>query len=283
MPISNFSADNPTSGIQISSNSNWEGYRDGMIEEIESCRAFEDGYDPYRTVADSMERNRINYEKIQKNVKSLLNPITYLDEQNNPNVPKRFNVKNGVYRIDSNGHALLKEVVAEKGRFSRLDAFKFNVNQLNTDKIVTTSVASNVVDTDQVLKSRGIAEFDGSVHMNADVFVEEGSSLNVDNGAEITFQEGSSLVIKNGAKFEMGNDTEFKMAGDVELDVSRLVFVDSATGKKYRISFREAHECEGSGVVMEYSKVEDDATEEVVEQTERSATELDQKLKSLGL
>ena len=40
----------------------------------------------------------------------------------------------------------------------------------------------------------------------------------------------------------MGSDTTVKMGGDVEIDLSKLVFVDSKTGRKFRISFRDAHE-----------------------------------------
>ena len=43
------------------------------------------------------------------------------------------------------GNAMLRNLVSEKGRFSQLDAYEFNVNQLHVDKIVTTGVASDVV------------------------------------------------------------------------------------------------------------------------------------------
>ena len=230
-----------------------------------------------------MERNANNYTSAGKNIKSLLNPINYLMEQNNPNVPKRFNVKSGVYRIDANGNALMKNVISEKGQFSSLEAYKLKVNQFAIDKMVSTSVASNVVHTDNLLKAEGLVEIDGSVSAKADIFIEEGSSIDVASGTNVTFQDGASLTLKNGSKFEMGTDTFVKMSGDIELDLDKLVFFDSKTGNKYKISFREAHECEGRGIVMDYAKVDSVPTQELVDETSRSAMELNEKLKSLGL
>jgi hypothetical protein len=207
-------------------------------------------------------------------------------EQNNPNIPKRFNVKSGVYRIDNNGNALFRNVVSEQGKFSKLEAYRFNVNQLHVDKIVTTGVASNVVHTDNVLKSEGIAEFDGSVNVNADVFVESGSNVNVASGATMRFEHGASLKLANGAKFTMGASTSMKLDGAVELDLSKVVFKDSTNGRRYKISFRDAHECEGGGIVMDYTRLPDEeeqTSEEIAEETELDARELDKKLKSLGI
>lgn len=178
-------------------------------------------------------------------------------------------------------------MVSETGKFSSIEAFKFKVNQIQTDKMVLTSVASNVVDTDNLLKSRGIAEFDGVINSNADVFIEEGSQVNVASGAKMTFEEGAELKLKDGSKFEMGTDTTVRMSGDIELDLSKLVFVDSTTGRKFKISFRDAHECEGIGIVMDYSEVEQQEAETTPRKspvnTELDARELDKKLKSLGI
>lgn len=205
-------------------------------------------------------------------------------EQSNSNVPKQFMIKQGVYRIDSNGNALVKNLVSERGKFSELEAYSLNVNKVNLDKIVSTSVASNVVDTDNLLKSRGIAEFDGVVNSNADIFIESESNVDVAKDANVTFQSGSTLTLKNGANFNMGVNTKVKMSGNIELDVAKLVFVDSKTGNKYKISFRDASPCEGCGVVMDYSKVESSfSPDEGVETTKMNANELDAKLKSLGL
>ena len=204
-------------------------------------------------------------------------------EKGNPNVPGKFQVKSGIYRIDSSGRALLKNVVAEKGTFSSLDAYKFNVNQLGVDKILTTSVASNVVDTDQLLKSRGIAEFDGAVNSCADIFIESGSKVNVANGASITINDGATLKMNDGAKFEMGSNSSVKLSGDIEIELSKLVFVDE-NGNKFKIGFRENCGCDGNGVVMEYSKVDSSqSTKEIIENTKLAANELNDKLKSLGL
>ena len=90
-------------------------------------------------------------------MKSIINPINYMMEQNNPNVPKRFLVKNGMYRVDASGRALMKELVSERGRFSELEAYDLKVNKLGIDKVLATSVASNVVHTDNLLRSDGIA------------------------------------------------------------------------------------------------------------------------------
>ena len=138
---------------------------------MESPVVSDDQYDPVKSVEEAMERTTENYESISEGVKNLINPITYKMEQNDSGIPKRFNVKNGVYRIDNGGNALFRNVISEKGRFSKLDAFEFNVNRFRVDKIVTTSVASNVVHTDNLLKSEGIAEFDGVVNSSADVFI----------------------------------------------------------------------------------------------------------------
>ncbi len=206
-PLNSIKKDEPTSGIRLTTNGNWESYQDAMIDEIDVEDQFsdEDSYDPYAEVESAMERNARNYESIDATVKSLTDPITYMMEKSNPNVPSRFNVKQGVYRMDASGNALFRNVVSEKGRFSELDAWKLRVNQLNTDKLVLTSVASNVVDTDNLLKSRGIAEFEGSISSSADIFIQDDSKVNVASGAEVTFQDGASLKLKNGAMFEMGS------------------------------------------------------------------------------
>lgn len=117
------------------------------------------------------------------------------------------------------------------------------------------------------------------------------------NGAEVTFQNGASLVLKNGANLDLGSSTTMKMNGDVELDINRLTFVDSTTGKKYKIGFRDAHESEGSGVVMTYKQVHnEDGDKEssgsqldpeedivIVERTTNAARKLNDKLKKFGL
>ena len=120
--------------------------------------------------------------------------------------------------------------------------------------------------------------------MNADMFVESDKNVVVKENANITFQNGASLVMKNGANLEMGTNTTMKMAGDIEIDLEKLVFLDSKTGNKYKISFRDAKPFEGRGVVMDYEKVED-AERDVGEcvMTEVDARELDKKLKSLGI
>jgi hypothetical protein len=150
---------------------------------------------------------------------------------------------------------------------------------------VTTAVASNVVDTDKLLKARGIAEFDGVVNSSADVFLEKGD-VTVTSEAKVTFQKGSELKLENGAKFNMGTNTTVKMSGDIELDLAKLVFFDSTTGRRYKISFRDAHIGEGLGIVMDYKRlpdVEPATDEEEVEDAELDARELDKKLKSLGI
>ena len=206
-------------------------------------------------------------------------------ERDNPNVPKKFVVRNGLYRIDASGNMLTKNIVSENARFSNLEAFCFRVNQLNVDKMVTTSVASNVVDTDNLLKSRGIAEFDGVINSSADIFIEEGSTVNVDEGAKCVFQGNSSLVLKNGAKLDLGSDAKVRMSGDIEMDLAKLVFVDSNTGYRYRISFRDVTDCAGTRVVMDYQKIETPTEEvnnrDIAIETERNARELKEKLKNL--
>lgn len=287
-PLSEVKADEPMSGVMITTSPTWEIYRDGMVVNVQPQKAAEldEEYDPVAVVNEAIERNAANYERIHENVKSIVNPINYCMEQTNREIPKKFNVKNGIYRIDHGGNALMRNIIAEKGKFSKLEAYKFNVNRLRVDKLVTTSVASNVVDTDNLLKSRGIAEFDGVVNSNADVFIEDGSTVNVNDGAKFNFQSGSELKLENGAKFEMGTNTTVKMSGDMELDLAKLVFFDSRTGRRYKISFRDAHHGEGVGIVMDYERLPDvkpQTDEEAVEETELDARELDNKLKSLGI
>lgn len=284
-PLAEVAEDEHLSGVQITSKGNWEDYRDSMVQEFDAQEsASDEDYDPVDVVNKALERNEANYVGANLTVKTVTDPISYLMEQNNPLVPKRFVVKSGIYRVDHNGHALVRDLTAEKAKFSDLEAYKFKVNQLHVDKLVTTGVASNVVDTDNLLKSRGIAEFDGSVNVAGDVFMEEGSKMNVADGAQVTFQDGATLKLRNGAKFEMGNNTAVKMSGDIELDLSKLVFVDSVNGGRYKISFREAHECEGNGIVMDYEKLADEETSrEIVVGTALDAKELDEKLKSLDL
>lgn len=287
-PLSEVKSDEPLSGVMITTSPSWEAYRDGMVAIVppRDAAASDDDYDPVEVVDEAIERNAANYELVQENVKSIVNPITYCMEQRDRNVPKKFNIKNGIYRIDHGGNALLRNIVAEKGTFSKLEAYKFNVNRLNVDKIITSSVASNVVHTDSLLKSEGITEFDGSVNSSADVFIEDGSKVTVEKGAVVRFQKGSELKLQNGAKFEMGSDTTVKMSGDIELDLAKLVFFDSRTNRRYRISFRDANCDEGMGVVMDYERLPDvkpQSDEDAADDTERDARELDKKLKSLGI
>lgn len=287
-PLSEVKSDEPLSGVQLTTATNWEAYEDEMVKEVsaENVPSIEDEYDPVRIVGESMARCEVNYELTHQTVKSLINPITYLMEQNDKSAPKRFSVKNGVYRIDRNGNALFRNVVSETGRFSKLEANRFNVNRLKVDKLVTTSVASNVVHTDNLMKSEGIAEFDGAVNVNADVFIEKDSKVDVASGAKFTFQKNSELFLKDGAKFTLGSDTTMKMSGDVELDLNKVVFLDSTNGRRYKISFRDAHECEGGGVVMDYTRLPDkdeQTSEEIAESTELDARELDAKLRTLGI
>lgn len=278
-----------TRGIDITTSSDWNTYQDQMVEELPADRSFfgEGYYDPYASVKAAMDRNEDNYEKCRRTVRTLTDPINYLMERDNPNVPKKFVVRTGLYRLDASGNALMKNMVAESGKFSNLEAFCFRVNQLGVDKLVTTSVASNVVDTDNLLKSRGIAEFDGSVSCAADVFIESESTVNVAEGAKVVFQGNSSLVVKNGANLDLGSDSKVKMSGDIEMDLAKLVFVDSTTGYKYRISFREVNDCAGNRVVMDYQRVESQEetvdNREIAIETERNARELNEKLKTLGL
>ena len=223
-------------------------------------------------------------------MKDILNPISYLMEHNNPNVPKQFSIRQGLHRIDHNGNALFKNIVSENARIARLSAYDLKVNRFSTDKLNVTSLAANVVDTDNLLKSRAIAEFDGVVNTSADVFVEKDSKVNVAEGAKVTFQNGSSLELKNGAEFKMGSDSSVKLSGDIQLDLNKLVFFDSKTGRKYRISFRDAEGIEGlpGETVMEYERLSEEedagrAAEEIVGNTETSALDLERKLKSLGV
>ena len=272
-------------GVQITTLSNWDSYMESMVSETDTPRSPDPQYDPYATVDEAMQRNDSNYRNASLTVKTILNPINYLMEKKSVNIPKQFSIGNGTYRIDSNGNILAKNLVAQKARFSELEAYRFKVNRLNVDKLITTAVASNVVHTDNLLKSEGIAEFSGSVNSMADVFVTEGGKVNIGDGSSVTFQNGSKLAMKNGASLEMGTDTQVKMSGDVEMDLSKLVFVDSKTGRKFRISFRDAHPFEGHGIVMDYEEVKEStpSTTRTVEQTRRDARELNEKLKALGL
>ena len=282
-PISQLSGDGDTVGVQLTTKQDWEDYKSEMVQEYEDSSETSEGYDPYTTVTQAIERNRTNYEAARLTVQKLVNPISYVMENSDPNVPKRFAVKNGIYRVDSNGNALVKNLVSEKGKFSELEAYKFNINKLNVDKLVTTSVASNVVDTDNLLKSRGLAEFDGTVNVGANVFVEGGANVNFADESKVTLQSGATLELKDGALFKMGRNTSVKMSGDIELDVNKLVFVDSKTGGKWKLVFRQAVGKEGTGTVVEYVNVTEDSSTSKATQTAMDARELDDKLKKLGL
>ena len=278
--------DEDSSGVALTTKTNWENYTEQMVSECEeSEESLSDDYDPYMQVEESMERNQTAYEHANLTVKTLLNPISYMLANQDGNVVKRFTVKSGMYRIDSNGRALFKNVVSEKGRFSELETYKLKANQFAIDKLTTTSVASNVVHTDNLLKSEGIAEFDGSIVSSADILLEEGSNVNIGKNSNIVMMDGSKLSLKNGASLELGSATNIKMNGNVELDLAKLTFYDSRTGNRYRISFRDATCCEGDGIVMEYSKVEETETESErsASITETDAKELDLKLKQLGI
>ena len=99
----------------------------------------------------------------------------------------------------------------------------------------------------------------------------------------MTLQSGASLELKDGAIFTMGNNTSVKMSGDIELDVNKLVFVDSKTGGKWKLVFRQAVGREGTGTVVEYVQVTDDGLATTNQRTTLDARELDEKLKKLGM
>ena len=282
--IGQLTSDEATTGVQLTTRQDWAEYESEMVQEYEaSAETSQGGYDPYATVTQAIKRNQSNYESAKETVQKLVNPISYAMENADANVPKRFAVKNGIYRVDSNGNILTKNLIAEKGRFSELEAYKFNINKLNVDKLVTTSVAANVVDTDNVLKSRGLAEFDGTMNIGANMFVEEGAKVNMANGTKMTFQSGSALELKDGSVFKMGNNTSVKMSGDIELDVNKLVFVDSKTGSKWKLVFRQAVGQEGTGTVVEYIQVTDEGSATKATRTAMDARELSEKLKSIGM
>ena len=73
------------------------------------------------------------------------------------------------------------------------------------------------------------------------------------------------------------------MTGDIELDVSKLVFVDSKTGGKWKLVFRDAVGMEGTGTVVEYVKVTEDSTNSISQRSALDARELNEKLKNLGM
>lgn len=254
-----------------------------MVQEYDESESTTQGYDPYNTVSQAIARNKANYERARLNVKKLVNPIEYAMANSDPNVPKRFAVKTGIYRADSNGNMLIRNLVSQRGKFSELEAYNFNINKLNVDKLVTTSVAANVVDTDNVLKSRGLAEFDGTMNIGANVFIEPNAKVNMASNSKMTFDTGSSLELRDGATFKMGSNTSVKMTGDIELDVSKLVFVDSKTGGKWKLVFRDAVGMEGTGTVVEYVKVTEDSTNSISQRSALDARELNEKLKNLGI
>lgn len=273
--------DEPTKGVRITTDDSWDQYEGSMVQEIPTAEQFgPNDYDPFRSVNEAIARNKKNYTAYGYDVKSILNPINYMMEQKNPIMPKKFQLNKGVYRIDTMGNAMVKNLVSEQGKFSKLSAYELNVNKVQLDKLVTTSVASNVVDTDNLLKSRGIAEFDGAVHSKADIFIEKYSTINIDEGTAVTLKSGSSLTMENGTSLNLGSDTDVKINGLTELNVNKLVFVDDETGRKYRIKFREASPCEGCGVIMEYYKVNEENT---IRETKLNSNQLDAKLKALGL
>lgn len=283
--LENVGLGEPTNAVQLTTSTNWDEYKSQMIVEMDTdCTCPCGEYDPVNEVENAVRRNEQNQVKAKKPiVTSYITPINYMMEKDNPNVPSRFSIKNGTYRIDSNGNHLLKNIIAQDARFNKIEAYQFNANRFNVDKIVTTSVAANVVDTDNLLRSRGLAEFDGSVSSSADIFLENGSSVNVDEGSTVTFQDKSSLVLRPGAKFEMSPESSMKMSGPVEINLDNAIFISN--GIKYKLSFRNPTPCEGDGVVLEYTKVEDEVSYpgQVLQNATEDAEELTKKLNSLGL
>jgi hypothetical protein len=82
----------------------------------------------------------------------------------------------------------------------------------------------------------------------------------------------------------MGSQTTMKMNGDVEIDLDKLVFLDSKTNRRFKISFRDAGGCEGSGIVMDYQEVnEPEPTTQTSQRAADDAKELASRLRSLGI
>ena len=75
-PLNRIKEEEPTSGIQITTQATWDAYQDNMVEEIEPEEQFEPGdFDPFAEVEDAMGRTARNYESIDATVKSLTDPI----------------------------------------------------------------------------------------------------------------------------------------------------------------------------------------------------------------
>ena len=104
----------PTNAVQLTTKTNWDEYKSQMIVEIDSDETCPCGeYNPVCEVEDAVSRIEQNQVKAKKSiVKSYITPINYMMEKSNPNVPCKFSIKNGTYRIDSNGNHLLKNIIA---------------------------------------------------------------------------------------------------------------------------------------------------------------------------
>ena len=53
-PLSEIVSDEPLSGVQITTSSTWEIYKDGMVEELDTPSSMENEYDPIQAVEDAM-------------------------------------------------------------------------------------------------------------------------------------------------------------------------------------------------------------------------------------
>lgn len=55
--------DNPTMGVRLTTDTNWNTYMDSMVREVDCSNdgGVDDSYDPYASVQDAINRNSINY------------------------------------------------------------------------------------------------------------------------------------------------------------------------------------------------------------------------------
>ena len=80
--LSQIEDDKPLEGVQLTTDGDWDTYKDGMIDEIPANEApsLDNAYDPVAEVAAAMQRTADNYERAHEDIKNLVNPIQYLDE-----------------------------------------------------------------------------------------------------------------------------------------------------------------------------------------------------------
>lgn len=187
---------------------------------------------------------------------------------------KAFRVKTGdaQYRLDAGGNVLLRKAIIEQVQASKLSAHEivadtfrtnnFQMENVAVDGVVTAkdglSVGTPATELDP---ASGSTEFYGEIFNYAHVTNKDDSCVEFVDQSTQKFNDGTTLKLASGASLIVDDGAYASLHGEVELDMNKLVLLNSATGRRYRLILRDAVETEGDepgDIAMEFSEIKEE-------------------------